>query len=272
MPQRKLQAQLQVHTELGALLSNTRIRLLEAIDKHGSIAQAARRVPLSYKAAWDALDDLNNLADFPVIERSVGGPGGGGTRLTEYGRRLIAMFRAVEAEYQQAVDTLQQATAGSHNADKHAFQRLLRRINLRTSARNQFLCTITRVVTGPITAQVYLALGDDCAFQAQVTSDSVQRLELDAGREVIALVKAPAVFLMVDATARTTVSNHLTGAVSRIHKGPVNSEVVVDLQLAHTRHLTAVITTESLIALDLTVGSTVTAAFQASSVVLATLD
>lgn len=269
MPHKKLQAQLQVQTELGAMLSNTRIRLLEAVDKHGSIAQAARRVPLSYKAAWDALDDLNNLADFPVIERSVGGAGGGGTRLTDYGRRLIAMFRAVEAEYQQAVDTLQQAATG---ADKHAFQRLLRRINLRTSARNQFLCTIVRVVNGPITAQVYLSLGDGCEFQAQVTSDSVQRLALEAGREVIALVKAPAVFLMADATARTTVSNHLTGTVSRIHKGPVNSEVVVDLQLAHTRHVTAVITTESLLALGLEVGATVTAAFQASSVVLATLD
>jgi hypothetical protein len=57
---------------------------------------------MSYKAAWDALDDLNNLADAPVIERSIGGAGGGGSKLTEYGRKLIAMFRAIESEYQVA--------------------------------------------------------------------------------------------------------------------------------------------------------------------------
>jgi len=66
MAKRRLQARLEVETEAGALLGGARIRLLEAIDKFGSISKAAQRIPMSYKAAWDALDDLNNLADFPV--------------------------------------------------------------------------------------------------------------------------------------------------------------------------------------------------------------
>jgi molybdate transport repressor ModE-like protein len=65
---------------------------------------------MSYKTAWDALDDLNNLADFPVIERSIGGAGGGGTKLTDYGPKLVAMFRAVEDEYQAAMDHLHRET------------------------------------------------------------------------------------------------------------------------------------------------------------------
>jgi molybdate transport system regulatory protein len=83
MAKRRLQTHLEVETEAGAVLGSARIRLLEAVEKFGSISKAAQRLPMSYKAAWDALDDLNNLADFPVVERRLGGAGGGGTRLTD---------------------------------------------------------------------------------------------------------------------------------------------------------------------------------------------
>src|SRR4051812_36563667 len=80
MVKRRLQAHLEGETQAGALLGGARIRLLEAAEKFGSISKAAQRIPMSYKAARDALDDLNNLADFPVIERNIGGAGGGGTK------------------------------------------------------------------------------------------------------------------------------------------------------------------------------------------------
>src|SRR5262245_36278885 len=269
MAKRKLQASLEVETESGAVLRGGRIRLLEAIEKYGSISQAARRIPMSYKAAWDALDDLNNLADFPVIERSIGGAGGGGTKLTDYGRKMVAMFRAVEGEYQAAMDHLYREAIALEGADKATFQRLLRRIALRTSARNQFACTVLRIEAGPVNALVFLALDEGCVVEAQITSDSVKRLELSPGREVIALIKAQAVFLLADRDNRTSVSNHLTGVISRIHKGPVNTEIVVDLPLTRVRHITAVITTQAVASLGLGVGSAVTAAFQASSVIIA---
>jgi len=272
MARRRLQTHLEVETNAGAFLGGTRIRLLEAIDKVGSISKAAQRIPMSYKAAWDALDDLNNLADFPVVERSIGGVGGGGTKLTDYGRRLVAMFRAVEDEYQSAMDRLYRESAGSNADDKAAFQRLLRRISLRTSARNQFSCVVSRIELGAVNAQVFLALDEGCELEAQITNDSVKELALAPGREVIALVKAPAVFLLSDKDVRTSVSNHFTGIVSRIHEGPVNAEVVVDLPLTRTRHVTSVVTTQAVAALGLKVGSPVTAAFQATSVILTTFD
>ena len=52
----RLRSKLEVDTEFGSFLGDTRIRLLEAIDLHGSISQAAKAVPISYKAAWDAVD------------------------------------------------------------------------------------------------------------------------------------------------------------------------------------------------------------------------
>ena len=59
----RLTGHLEVSTDLGAFLGDTRVRLLEAIDEHGSISQAAKHVPISYKTAWDAIDAMNNLAD-----------------------------------------------------------------------------------------------------------------------------------------------------------------------------------------------------------------
>lgn len=271
MAKRRLQTHLEVETEAGAVVGGSRIRLLEAIEKYGSISQAARRIPMSYKAAWDALDDLNNLADVPVVERSIGGAGGGGSRLTDYGRRLVAMYRAVEAEYQAAMDRLHGEGADTEAADKAAFQRLLRRLALRTSARNQFACSVARIETGPVSALVFLALAPGCELVAQITAESAKELGLSPGCEVVALVKAPAVFLLGDRDARTSVGNHLTGVVSRVHRGPVSTEIVVDLPVARARHLTAVISTHAHDELGLKVGTTVTAAFQASSVIIATL-
>ena len=49
-------ARMSLDTDVGTALSDTRIRLLEAVEREGSINRAAKAVPLSYKAAWDAID------------------------------------------------------------------------------------------------------------------------------------------------------------------------------------------------------------------------
>jgi molybdate transport system regulatory protein len=121
-----------------------------------------------------------------------------------------------------------------------------------------------------VDAQVFLALDDGCELEATITTDSVKRLDQSPGREVIALVKAPAVFLLTAQDKRTADTNYLAGVISRINKGPVNSEVVVDLPISRLRHITAVITTQAAASLGLKVGSPVTTGFQASSVILTT--
>ena len=63
----RLLGELKLCTEVGPFLGDTRIRLLEAIDRLGSLSQAAKSLPLSYRAAWDALDDMNNLAESPLV-------------------------------------------------------------------------------------------------------------------------------------------------------------------------------------------------------------
>jgi molybdate transport system regulatory protein len=122
---------------------------------------------------------------------------------------------------------------------------------------------------GPVNAQVFLTLDHNCQIEAQVTGDAARELRLSPGGDVVALVKAPAVFLLGDPSTRTSVSNHLTGVVSRIQDGAVNAEVVLDLPLTRARHVTSIVTMQAVASLGLRVGSPATAAFQASSVILA---
>ena len=102
----RLQCRFCVDTEAGAFLNTTRVSLLEAIQAQGSITWAARSVGISYKAAWDQVDSMNRQALSPVVERSVGGRDGGGSRLTPYGERLVAFYRAVEWDYQAVINEL----------------------------------------------------------------------------------------------------------------------------------------------------------------------
>ncbi|WP_425261112.1 TOBE domain-containing protein [Rubrivivax sp. RP6-9] len=275
----RLTGRLEVSTELGSFLGDTRVRLLEAIDAHGSISQAARHVPISYKAAWDAVDAMNNLAERALVESSTGGRAGGGTRLTEHGRRVVAMYRAVEAEYQTALDRLAGRYATDAAADMPAFRKLLRRMAVRSSARNQFAGTVAGVHGGPVDCVVHVALDAATTLVASVTRASVQTLGLVVGSEVVALVKAPAVALVAatdpvagtaPACAPASAPNRFRGAVERIVDSPVNAEVT--LALGGGRTATAVVPRATLRALRLKLGAPACAVFPPSSVILAVLD
>jgi molybdate transport system regulatory protein len=268
--QQKFVGRIAVDTEFGAFLGNTRIRLLEAIDRYGSISQAAKTIPLSYKAAWDAVDAMNNLGERTLLDRSPGGRHGGGTRLTDYGRRMVAMYRAVEQESQQLLERLAERLGDAAIADVQHFQALLRRSSMRTSARNQFSGPVTGLREGQVSFEVNLRLDAEHELSAMISREGAQNLALAIGREVHALVNASAVILTTDPTIRTTARNQLWGEVSQIHDGPVNSDVKITLPGGHA--VNALVTRESIANLDLTVGKMACALFKASSVILATFD
>jgi molybdate transport system regulatory protein len=73
-----------------------KIRLLETIDKTGSISQAGRSLGMSYRRAWLLVNDLNHLFRKPVVTTKPGGVQGGGATLTAFGKGLIRKYRAIE--------------------------------------------------------------------------------------------------------------------------------------------------------------------------------
>ncbi len=262
----RLRTKLEVETEFGIFLGDTRIRLLEAIALHGSITQAAKAVPLSYKAAWDAIDTMNNLSDQPLVLRAAGGRQGGGTQLTSYGKKVIDLYRALEAEYQQALDRLANSMYAGEGNDFQQFRQLLKRMSMKSSARNQFAGTLTALRAGQVDFEACLKLDDENELVAVITRESAEPLELALGMEVLALVKSSSILLLTDPAIRTTARNHLWGQVTRIHDGPVNAEVT--LTLASGKTVCAVVTHDSIARLELMVGQRACAVFKASSVIL----
>lgn len=267
-----LTGKLVIDTAMGSFLGDKRIRLLEAIELHGSILQAAKAVPMAYKAAWDAVDDMNNVAPEPLVLRVTGGRHGGGTELTAFGRRLIAFYRALEQESQAALARLSSRLTQAGVPNVAEFRQILRKLNMKTSARNQFAGPIATIRSGPVESEVTLRLGPALALTAIVTNESVQNLGLAEGREVMAFVKASSIVLMVgDEGARVSARNRFHGVVQAIQPGPVNTEVTLDLPGGH-HVLTAVVTDASVQRLGLAVGQPVTAVFKASSVFLVSTD
>ena len=79
-----------------------KIALLERIAEHGSISAAARTMHMSYRHAWELVDELARCFGRPVVIAQMGGAGGGGTRLTPLGRDLVTEYRAIERKARQA--------------------------------------------------------------------------------------------------------------------------------------------------------------------------
>jgi molybdate transport system regulatory protein len=80
----------------GGRIGPGKVALLEEIDRSGSISAAGRAMKMSYRRAWQLVEDLNQTVGDPVVETSAGGAGGGGARLTEAGKVLIQEYRAME--------------------------------------------------------------------------------------------------------------------------------------------------------------------------------
>lgn len=91
----KIKSRIWIELENNVLLGEGRVQLLKAIDETGSLSKAAKSLNISYKKAWDLIDSVNKSAKKPVTINSIGGKGGGGAQLTEYGKSLILAFEDI---------------------------------------------------------------------------------------------------------------------------------------------------------------------------------
>ena len=119
----------------GISIGPGKIALLEQIERSGSLSQAARVLKMSYRRAWLLLDDLNHGLAAPVTTASVGGSGGGGAQLTEFGRRVVAAYREVEqGSLALAAERLEWLTSGMVAAREDAGRRPINRPLARAAA------------------------------------------------------------------------------------------------------------------------------------------
>ncbi len=80
-----------------------KIQLLENIRECGSISAAGRAMNMSYKRAWDLVDEINRICRQTAVERQTGGKNGGGAALTPFGISLVARYRRIERDAASAV-------------------------------------------------------------------------------------------------------------------------------------------------------------------------
>lgn len=85
-----------------AALGPGKADLLEGIRATGSIAAAGRRMHMSYKRAWQLVDELNGMFRRPLVQAVSGGARGGGARLTALGEDVLARYRRIEARSARA--------------------------------------------------------------------------------------------------------------------------------------------------------------------------
>ena len=91
-----LTIKLQIHCGADIAMGPGKADLLDAIDREGSISAAGRKLGMSYRRSWMLVEVMNRCWHAPLVEASAGGRSGGGARITDAGRQVLSLYRALQ--------------------------------------------------------------------------------------------------------------------------------------------------------------------------------
>ncbi|MGI2258496.1 TOBE domain-containing protein [Shewanella sp. GXUN23E] len=220
-----LTAQLSLTLNDKAFANPRRIALLRQIAHTGSLSQGAKLAGISYKAAWDAVNDMNTAMSQPVVLSEKGGKGGGGARLTEFGERLLQVYSLTEQ-----VQTMALSALLDESVSMNTLLDLMAHFSLKTSARNQLTGVISRIESRGINDLVWITLSGGQQVRVSVTHASCEQLALALNKPVLLLFKAPNVVLEDIAAASTQDSrNLLTGKLVAVTSQGDKTELTLDI-------------------------------------------
>ncbi|MCC6600106.1 MAG: LysR family transcriptional regulator [Crocinitomicaceae bacterium] len=97
----KVKCSIWIEGDEGAFIGPGRIDLLENIRIEGSISKAAKAMKMSYRQAWELVDSMNKQSKNPLVVKTSGGAGGGGTLLTDEGIKMIKLFKKLQENFQK---------------------------------------------------------------------------------------------------------------------------------------------------------------------------
>ena len=213
---------LQFAEALGHGVADKRLDILRRLQDAGSISEAARGAGVSYKAAWQAIEVLSNLAGATLVEKAVGGSGGGGARLTPAGEQLLEAAQLLAQARNSVLSVLEKRQGNSLNLST------LAGLGLRTSMRNQLPCRIQSIEKRASAAWVQLELPNGATLLSKITQESAELLGLQVGMPALALCKASAVTVSAHAEGLAE-HNKLWGQLQGTVDAAPGSEVSVAL-------------------------------------------
>jgi molybdate transport system regulatory protein len=167
---------------------------------------------------------MNALADFPLIERTTGGRGGGGTKLTPYARELIDTFHRLGELHRQFIDRFSEA-----GSDPERLARILNRTFLTTSARNQLPATLISIEADGLHSTLALSLNATDILISTITAKSVENMGLTIGCDAYAIIKSSDIKILTNPSSLNTADNILTGIIESLESTGDNIEVTLRL-------------------------------------------
>jgi len=162
------------------LLGKGGAEILEAIKEVKSISKAAKKVGMSYRYVWNYLAKIEKTLQEPVVQTYKGGrKGGGGAHLTKLGENLLKEYRRVEGY------------VGEILGDEEYWEA----VGLKISARNRLKGTVQKVDKGVVTAKVKIKIDKPVVVTAIISKEAVEELDIKAGDNVEAVIKATEVMV-----------------------------------------------------------------------------
>ncbi len=164
-----------------SLLGRGGARLLENIDREGSLTKAVKNLKISYRYAWGYLKKIEKRLGGPIVETFKGGrDGGGGMRLTPLGKYLLRKYNRFENFIAQALENSELWEAcGFSIPDK-----------------NRLSGQIVNLEIGDVAALVQIELKKPFTLTSIITTRSAKDLKIDKGSPVKVFIKSTEI--MVD--------------------------------------------------------------------------
>lgn len=205
----------------GVVFGGADAALLRAIDEHGSLNTASVALGRSFAHAQRRVVELEG-AFGPLVDRTRGGPGGGGSELTDRARDLLARLDRLAAEGSGVAEVEHTTLRGrvvAHDGELGTVETAAGRVRALvpadaetvtvsvrsdavtlhappgpegTSALNRFEGTVVGVERGDAVATVTLETAPGVSLDALLTRESVSRLDLEVGSALVATFKATA--------------------------------------------------------------------------------
>ena len=178
----KLQGRFWITSRGKNLAGKGRIELLKLIKETGSISQAAKKMGMSYKAAWDSVDIMNSYSETPLVERAIGGRQGGGTVLTKAGEHFVALYDKYIDMFEKGLQFMEENPEAEGMINSLNF--------FKSSADNTFYGTIKSIEKGAVSAIVEIDVGNSLVITASVSNNSIDRLQAEVGVKACALINS----------------------------------------------------------------------------------